>query len=146
MQVNPMSYLDVKGQREFLCRLPYDSDLLLALEDLAKKLGVKTGVFTLLGALKTATLLYYMQSEKKYIKLTFDFPLEIVSGVGNIAMMNGDLIIHAHLVLADKEGRCYGGHLTKGSKVFSCEVHLKELTPTMQRSYDNITGLNLFNI
>lgn len=141
-----MSYLEVKGRREFLCRLPYDSDLLTALKDLAKKLGVETGIFTLLGSLRTATLLYYIQSEKKYIKLAFDFPLEIVSGIGNIAMMNGDLIIHAHVVLADKEGRCYGGHLTEGSRVFSCEVYLKELTPTIQRRYDNVTGLNLFNI
>ncbi|MEM2454434.1 MAG: DUF296 domain-containing protein [Candidatus Bathyarchaeia archaeon] len=141
-----MSYLEVKGQREFLCRLPYDSDLLLALKDLAKKIGVKTGVFTLLGALKNATLLYYVQNEKKYMKLTFDYPLEIVSGIGNIAVMNDDLIIHAHIVLADKEGRCYGGHLTEGSMVFSCEVHLKELTPTIQRKYNETTGLNLFSI
>lgn len=141
-----MSYLEVKGQREFLCRLPYDSDLLPALKDLAKKIGVKTGVFVLLGALKNATLLYYIQNEKKYIKLTFNSPLEIVSGIGNISIMNDDLIIHAHVVLADKEGRCYGGHLTEGSKIFSCEVYLKELSPTIQRKYDGITGLNLFNI
>lgn len=136
----------MKGQREFLCKLPYDSDLLLALKDLARRLGVKTGIFMLLGALKSATLLYYIQSEKKYIKLTFDFPLEIVSGIGNIAVMNDDLIIHAHIVLADKEGRCYGGHLTEGSRVFSCEVYLRELSPTIQRKYDATTGLNLYDI
>ncbi|MEM0011174.1 MAG: DNA-binding protein [Candidatus Bathyarchaeia archaeon] len=141
-----MSYLEMKGQREFLCKLPYDSDLLLALKDLARKLGVKTGIFMLLGALKNATLLYYIQSEKKYTKLTFDFPLEIVSGSGNIAVMNDDLIIHAHIVLADKEGKCYGGHLTEGSRVFSCEVYLRELSPTIQRKYDVTTGLNLYDI
>ncbi|MBS7605706.1 MAG: DNA-binding protein [Candidatus Bathyarchaeia archaeon] len=141
-----MSYLEMKGQREFLCKLPYDSDLLLALKDLARKLGVKTGIFMLLGALKNATLLYYIQSEKKYVKLTFDFPLEIVSGVGNIAVMNDDLIIHAHIVLADKEGKCYGGHLTEGSRVFSCEVYLRELSPTIQRKYDATTGLNLYDM
>ncbi|MEM0057240.1 MAG: DNA-binding protein [Candidatus Geothermarchaeota archaeon] len=141
-----MSYLEMKGQREFLCKLPYDSDLLLALKDLARKLGVKTGIFILLGALKNATLLYYIQSEKKYVKLTFDFPLEIVSGVGNIAVMNDDLIIHAHIVLADKEGKCYGGHLTEGSRVFSCEVYLRELSPTIQRKYDATTGLNLYEM
>lgn len=141
-----LSFLEVKGQREFLCKLPYDSDLLLALKDLAKKLDVKTGVFMLLGALKTASLLYYVQNEKKYVKLTFNFPAEIVSGIGNIAVMNNDLIIHAHVVLADREGKCYGGHLTEGSKVFACEVYLRELAPVIFRKYDPVTGLNLFDI
>lgn len=141
-----MGYLEVGGQREFLFRLPYDSDLLLALKDLAKRLGVKTGVFILLGALRSATVLYYVQDEKRYAKLSLDFPLEIASGVGNIAMMGDDVLIHAHVVLSDREGRCYGGHLAEGSRVFSCEVYLRELSPTVHREYDELTGLNLLSI
>lgn len=141
-----MGYLEVRGEREFLFRLPYDSDLLLALKDLAKRLDVKAGVFVLLGALKSATILYYVQDEKKYAKLSLNFPLEIASGVGNIAMMGDDVLIHAHIVLSDREGRCYGGHLAEGSRVFSCEVYLRELSPTIDRKYDELTGLNLLNI
>ncbi|MCS7097535.1 MAG: DUF296 domain-containing protein [Candidatus Methanomethyliaceae archaeon] len=141
-----MSYLEVEPKREFICKLPYDSDLLLALKDLAKKLNVKTAVFTLLGGLKNASLFYYIQSEKRYVKITFDFPVEIVSGIGNIAMLNEEIMVHAHLVLSDREGRCYGGHLTEGSKVFACEVHLKEISPVLNRKYDPITGLNLLDI
>lgn len=141
-----MGYLEIKGQREFLYKLPYDSDLLLALKDVAKKLGIKTGVFTMLGALKSATLMYYLQSEKKYVKISLDSPLEIASGVGNIAVMGDDIVVHAHVVLSDREGRCYGGHLAEGSRVFSCEVYLKELSPIVHRKYDEVTGLNLFDI
>ncbi|MDH5806644.1 MAG: DUF296 domain-containing protein [Candidatus Methanomethylicaceae archaeon] len=141
-----MSYIEVKGQREFLCKLPYDADLLLSLKDLAKKLNVNTGIFTLLGALKTASLFYYIQNEKRYVKITFDFPVEIVSGIGNIAILNNDVLVHAHLVLSDREGKCYGGHLTEGSRIFACEVYLKELSPIIFRKYDSTTGLNLFDI
>ncbi|MCC6012889.1 MAG: DUF296 domain-containing protein [Candidatus Verstraetearchaeota archaeon] len=141
-----MSYKEVKGLREFICKLPYDADLLLSLKELAKKLNINTGVFTLLGALKKASLLYYIQSEKRYVNITFDFPVEIVSGIGNIAMLNNDVIVHAHLVISDREGKCYAGHLTEGSKIFACEVYLRELSPTLNRKYDPITGLNLFDI
>ncbi|MEM1550836.1 MAG: DUF296 domain-containing protein [Candidatus Bathyarchaeia archaeon] len=141
-----ISYLEVKRQREFLYKIPYDSDLLLALKGLAKRLGIKTGIFMLLGALRTATLLYYVQNERKSIKLTFDSPLEIVSGIGNISVMEDNIILHAHLMLADKDGRCYSGHLTEGSKVFSCEVYLRELLPSIYRKYDDLTGLNLLDI
>lgn len=141
-----MSYLEVKKQREFLCNIPYGSDLLLSLKELANKLKIKSGVFNFIGALKSACLLYYVQDEKKFEKNLFEGPLEIVSGMGNIATMNEDIIVHAHLVIADRKGNCYGGHLTEGSKVFACEVHIRELFPSVTRKYDPITGLNLMEI
>lgn len=144
--VDIMSYLEVKPKREFICKLPYDSDLLLALKNLAKRLNVKTAVFTLLGALKNAALLYYVQNEKRYVKITYDFPVEIVSSIGNIALLNEEIMVHAHLVLSDREGKCYGGHLTEGCKIFACEVHLKEIFPILNRKYDPNTGLNLLDI
>ena len=141
--VNVMNYLEVKGHREFLCNISYDSDLLLSLKELAKKLQIKTGILTFIGALKTASLLYYVQNEKKFEKNVFDGPFEIVSGIGNIVTFEGDIVVHAHLVIADRKGNCYGGHLTEGSKVFACEVYLRELSPTVIRKYDSLTGLNL---
>lgn len=141
-----MGCIEVRGCREFICNLPHDSDLLMALKDLAKRLNVNTGVFMLLGSLKNASLLYYVQDEKRYVKITLNFPVEILSGVGNIAILSGDLMVHAHLVLSDREGRCYGGHLAEGSRVFACEVYLRELSPTLCRKYDATTGLNLFEI
>lgn len=138
-----MSYLEINGQREFLCNIPYNSDLLLSIKELAKKLQIKSAVFSLIGALKTASLYYYVQNEKKFEKNVFDAPFEIVSGMGNIAIKDEDIVVHAHLVIADRKGNCYGGHLTEGSKVFACEVYIRELSPTVSRKYDPITGLNL---
>ncbi|MEM3364899.1 MAG: DNA-binding protein [Candidatus Methanomethyliaceae archaeon] len=138
-----MNYLEVKGQREFLCNIPYDSDLLLSLKELAKTLKIETGIFTFIGALKTACLFYYAQNEKKFEKNVFEGPFEIVSGMGNIATLEGDIVVHAHLVIADRKGNCHGGHLTEGSKVFACEVYLRELSPPIIRKYDPLTGLNL---
>jgi len=141
--VSIMNWLEVKGQREFLCNIPYDSDLLLSLKELANVLKIKSGIFTFIGALKTACLFYYVQNEKKFEKNVFDGPVEIVSGMGNIATFEGDIVVHAHLVIADRKGNCYGGHLTEGSKVFACEVYLRELSPAVSRKYDSLTGLNL---
>ncbi len=138
-----MGYLESKGQREFLCNIPYNSDLLLSIKELAKKLQIKSAVFSLIGALKTATLYFYVQNENKFEKNIFESQFEIVSGIGNIAIMDEDVVVHAHLVIADRKGNCYGGHLTEGSKVFACEVYIRELSPTVSRKYDPITGLNL---
>ena len=141
-----MSAIETSPKREFLCLIPYDADLLPSLKDLVKKLGVNTGVINFIGALRGATLLYYIQDEKRFHKTTLEGPLEIASGMGNIATLEGDHVVHCHVVLADKDGSCYGGHLAEGSRVFAAEVHIRELSPRLQRKYDDLTGLNLLQI
>lgn len=129
-----------------MCRIPFDSDLLLSLKDLVNKLQVRSGCINLIGALRNANLLYYIQDEKRFTKNAFEGPLEIASGIGNIATINDDTVIHCHLVLAGKNGACLGGHLAEGSRVFAAEVNIRELSPPLKRKYDPQTGLNLFDI
>jgi hypothetical protein len=138
--------LESRQLREYVCRIPFDSDLLLSLKELAKKLQVRSGCINLIGALRNANLLYYIQEEKRFVGNAFEGPLEITSGIGNIASINDDIIIHCHLVLADRNGACFGGHLAEGSRVFAAEVNIRELSPPLTRKYDPQTGLNLFDI
>ena len=37
-------------------------------------------------------------------------------------------MVHAHIMFSDMEGKAYGGHLMGGTKVFSLEVFIQELT------------------
>jgi predicted DNA-binding protein with PD1-like motif len=141
-----MSAVEANPLREFICSVPYDADLLLSLRDVVKKLGINSGTLNFIGALRGATLYYYIQDEKRFHKNVFEGPLEIVSGMGNIATLNDELVIHCHVVLADKKGTCYGGHLAEGSKVFAAEVHIRELSPQMKRNFDPVTGLNLLQL
>jgi predicted DNA-binding protein with PD1-like motif len=141
-----MPAIEVKPLREFVCGIPFGADLLVSVKDLLKKLGVDTGTINLIGALKSATLQYYIQEEKRFHTNVFEEPLEIASGIGNIATLKGELVVHCHVVLARKDGSCLGGHLAEGSKVFAAEVHIRELCPPVERSFDQVTGLNLQQI
>ncbi len=138
--------LELSGGREYLCRIPYDEDLLSAIKDCAARLGIKTGILNVIGALKSASLGYYDQGEKRFLTNRFSGPLEIVSGMGNIAILNGETIVHCHLVLADRGGACFGGHLVEGCRIFAGELYLRELSPVLGRKFDSQTGLNLFDI
>lgn len=136
--------LDFNG--EYIVKIPHGSDLLLSLKDIANRLRVESGVFTVIGALKRAALYYYLQEEKRYHRIEFDAPLEIASGMGNIATKEGETVVHCHVVLADKDGKCYGGHLAEGSIVFAGELYLRAFSQKLERKYDNTTGLNLLEI
>lgn len=139
-----MCKLDCAG--EYFCKIPHDSDLLTSIRGAAEILGIESGAFTVIGALKKAVLLYYLQDQKKYQKNTLELPLEIASGIGNIAVKGDETIVHCHVVLADKEGKCYGGHLAEGSIVFAGEVHVRAFKQIMNRIYDDVTGLNLIDV
>ena len=131
---------------EYMFSIPHNSDLLSSLKGAAELLGIKAGIFTVIGALRKAVIHYYLQEKKDYHKILLDSPLEIASGIGNIAVKDGDTVIHCHVVLANKEGQCFGGHLGEGSIVFAAEAYLRSLHPGIMRKHDETTGLNLLAI
>jgi hypothetical protein len=64
--------------------------------------------------------------------------------VGNISVKDGRPFVHAHAVLADKNGNTKAGHLLEGT-VFAAEVYLRELKGAkLERKYDEVTGLSLW--
>ncbi len=139
-----MSVQPATQGRILVCRLDYESDLLESIKALAEKNGFVSATFSAIGAVKNATVSFYDQSEKCYLDLTFDKPLEVLTCSGNIGKLKGETLVHAHIALSDIEGRAFGGHLMKGTKVFAIEVVMTELKHVeLLREFDPVTGLNL---
>lgn len=133
--------------RFFVCRLNYESDLLDSIRRFADEKGVKVAVFFVLGAVKKARFSFYDQEEKRYLEHEIDEPMEVLSCIGNISKMKEETIVHGHIVLSNRKGRSYGGHLRNGTIVFSAELFIMELEGTvLEREYDEVTGLNLFKL
>lgn len=103
---------------------------------------VPAAIFSVIGACKEVTLSYYNLREKRYIDKTFS-DLEIVSVTGNMGMMEGKPIIHAHGVFSDKNYTTFGGHIKQIIISATGEVTLKKLTGELNRAFDETTGLNL---
>jgi len=134
--------------RLFIGRFKDGGDLLAELTGLCKKEGIRLGVFSVIGALTGAKLGYYKQDEKKYTDcVSLDKKLEIASCTGNISLLNSEIFVHAHIVLADHSGKTYGGHLMPGATIFAAEYYVRELKGTpLERTRDPETGLNLWKI
>jgi len=143
---NPMGLFEYIANKELIVRLKYDADLVQTMTELAKSKGIEAGSFTAIGALKRARLGYYDQKNHEYRELKIDSPHEMASCVGNVSLKDGEPFIHAHVVLADKTGSTKAGHLFEGI-VFAAEVHLRQLEgPRLERKYDEVTGLSLWNM
>ena len=139
----------LKGQAGKMCfsRILEGEDLAEAIKKRVDESGIKAGVFFLIGSLKEAVLGYYKEGQYKYIR--FDGPLELVSCIGNMAVdENGEVIIHAHVVVADEKGEAFGGHLMKGSYVGATAelVMIEAVGVKLQKIFDEKTKLKLWRL
>jgi len=142
-----VSIVEAKQGRIFIGKLPYGSDLLSAVKEVAEKNNVKSAVFFIIGSVKRAHLAYYHQVAKRYLDYYVEKPTEIVSCIGNIAELEGQTFPHTHIVLSDSEGNTYGGHVLDGTIVFAAEIYMVELKEVvLRRAYDEVTGLKLFQL
>jgi predicted DNA-binding protein with PD1-like motif len=136
----------VKEKRILIGRLPHGADLLGSLTAVCIEENVKFGTVMAIGAVSAARLGYYRQDVKEYMDcLNLEKGLEIVSCLGNVSHKEGEIFVHAHVSLSDKEGRCYGGHLMEGTRVFSAEYCIREMEgEPYSREHDPVTGLALW--
>ena len=68
-----------------------------------------------------------------------------MSCIGNVSLKDGKPFIHAHILLADEQGKTIGGHLFSETIIYAGEINLQELTgKPMKRTYDSNTGLMLW--
>jgi predicted DNA-binding protein with PD1-like motif len=137
------------GQVGKICfsRLLQDEDLAEIIKKKAEEARIRAGTIIAIGSLKDVVLGYY--KEREYRNTRLDGPLEIASCTGNIAVdEEGQVIIHAHLVVSDEKGRAFGGHLMKGSHVGATAelVMIEAVGVQLQKVFDKETNLKLLKL
>jgi predicted DNA-binding protein with PD1-like motif len=129
----------------YMGKLPHDSDLLGELTAFCTQQNITLGYMTALGAVKKARLAYYDQDRKVYEFFEINRHLEITNLIGNVSLKDNKPIVHAHITLADKEGKAFGGHLAEGTIVFASEVCIQVLSgDALVRGFDEVTRLPLW--
>lgn len=130
----------------YILKPPYGSDLLSELGEFVRDNGITLAWFSGLGAVSRATIRYYNQPQQEWVDLEFDQRMEVAGLLGNVSLMNGIPSVHAHITVADEQGRCYGGHLGQNTLVFNMEILLTALSgPPVARKIDPQTGLAIWH-
>jgi len=131
--------------RVFVGCLPHGRDLILSVEEFCEDASIQMAAFSIIGAVSSYTIGAYDQKQQVYVTFKEKAPLEIVSCMGNVSLKEGKPFIHAHILLADEQGKTIGGHLFSETIIYAGEINLQELTgKPIERTYDNDTGLMLW--
>lgn len=119
----------------FALRLKPESDLKESLRNFVASNYIQAGfILTTIGSLKKATIRFADQSVSKVLLEKF----EIISLSGTLSLKG----IHLHIVVSDKEGKTFGGHLENGCTIYTtAEIVIGESEElSFYRELDQQTG------
>jgi len=86
-----------------------------------------------LGGVSRTRLAYFCTETKEYLPREFEGVHELVSLTGNLAIHEGAPFLHAHVLLSDREFRCFAGHLLQSEVAVTAEFAVRVGNATILR-------------
>ncbi len=110
----------------------------------AKEQKLSAASFKAVGALSSVRLGWLSWESKRYEpSVTLDEQVELLTLIGDVALKDGEPVVHAHAVVGKKDGTAHGGHLLKARIRPTCEVFLIESPAHLQKFVDAESGVAL---
>jgi uncharacterized protein len=110
----------------------------------AQEQKLSAASFKAIGALSSVRLGWLSWERKRYEpSVTLDEQVELVSLIGDVALQDGEPVVHAHVVIGKKDGTAHGGHLLQAHVRPTCEVVLTESPAHLQKFIDPESGIAL---
>lgn len=123
--------------------LSHGEEIISSLSQFCAEQAIVSGKIQAIGAVDSVELGFYDLPAKEYQWNKFEQGMEIVSLLGNIALVEEKPFIHGHIVVSDSQFQCFGGHLKEGIVGATCEVHITQFDASIERVMNNEIGLKL---
>lgn len=128
-----------------LVRMDRGEEILEQLRIVAEAEQIGLASVSAIGAIGSFTAGVFHPDDQRYEANTFTGNFEIVSLTGNITAMDGKYYAHLHISAGDEQGRVFGGHLNRAEVSATCELFLRLLPGTVDRTFSKEIGLNLLD-
>lgn len=127
-----------------VARIDKGEEILEKAKEIALKENIKLANLNALGATNDFTVGVLNVENKQYVSNNFHGNYEIVSLTGTINTKDGEFYIHLHMSAGNDKGEVFGGHLNRAVVSVTCEMVINIIDGTVDRYFDEETGLNLF--
>jgi hypothetical protein len=98
-----------------------------------------------LGATDKTQISLYDLKTQTYLRHNLEEDFEILSLTGNIALVEGKPLLHAHVTLGKDDTSVVGGHLHALRVSGTAEIKITKFENVMERLVDPKTGLKLLH-
>ena len=135
-----------RSERTFAIIFEKGDEVMTGLTTFARERRLTACHCTAIGAFSDLTVGFFDWEKKDYVKIPIHEQVEVLSLVADIALKDGQPMVHAHVVVGKSDGTAHGGHLIEGHVRPTLEVILVEAPHFLQRTHDEESGLALIDI
>jgi uncharacterized protein len=133
--------------KTFVLVFETNDELAQGLKQFASDQKLASASFKAIGALSSVRLGWLNWETKQYEpSVSLNEQLELLSLIGDVAMKDGEPLVHAHAVVGKRDGTAHGGHLLQAHIRPTCEAVLTESPVHLRKEYDASAGILLIKL
>jgi len=133
------------GVKTYAIILAKGDEVMSGLTDFARQNKVASASFTAIGAFSHATVAWFDDSKKEFKLNPIEQQVELVSMIGDIALVNGKPSVHTHVSVASSDGTVRGGHVINAFVFPTLELFMTVYPTSLHKEPDKATGLELID-
>lgn len=141
MQVQQIS--DSNGQKDYAVIFRPGDEPYAGLTQFAEQNHIQSAHFTAIGGFHDARLAWFDEEKKMFRVIPVDSQVEVVSLVGDMALLDGKPVVHMHCVVAYPDGTTKGGHILGAHVSPLLEVFVTADPTPLIKKKDPSRGLTL---
>jgi len=131
------------GVKHYVIILAKGDEVMSGLTDFARQNKVTSASFTAIGAFSHATVAWFDDTRKEFRLIPIEQQVELVSMIGNIALVNDQPVVHTHVSVASSNGTVLGGHVINAFVFPTLELFMTVYPIPLHKESDEATGLKL---
>jgi len=133
------------GVKHYVIILAKGDEVMSGLTDFARQNKVTSASFTAIGAFSHATVAWFDDTRKEFRLIPIEQQVELVSMIGNIALVNEQPVVHTHVSVASSDGTMRGGHVINAFVFPTLELFMTVYPTPLHKESDETTGLKLID-
>jgi uncharacterized protein len=133
------------GAKHYAIILAKGDEVMSGLTDFARQNKVTSASFTAIGAFSHATVAWFDDGRKEFKLIPIKQQVELVSMIGDIALVNDQPAVHTHVALASSDGTVRGGHVINAFVFPTLELFMTVYPTALHKQLDDATGLKLID-
>jgi uncharacterized protein len=116
-------------------------DVRTEIEALCKREGISGARVTAIGGVKDPEIAYYNLETRKYDAQVYPGVYELISGLGNVTLLDGKPFLHMHVAISGPDHRVVGGHMMNMQVGVFLEAFIDPLAERLEREMYDAIGL-----
>src|SRR5262245_52085979 len=136
---------DNNGVKNYALVLAKGDEVMSGLTDFAIQNKVASASFTAIGAFSHAKVAWFDRAKSAYKLIPIEQQVELISMVGDIALVNDRPAVHTHVSLGLSDGTVRGGHLVDANVFPTLELFMTVYSTALHKQRDEATALELID-